>query len=213
MRNCLTAVVMAGGRGSRLRGLVEKPLVWLCGKPLIDYVLDALASSSLVGEVFVAVSKHTPLTRDYVERMRGLRAVETPAKGFVLDYQFALERLGLDSALVVSSDLPLLRSKTIDRLSEVFLSRGVELVWAAVKASDLRKLGLRPREVLVEESVELAPIGLLAVDSVCVRKAHLSQKAYPLKEPLEGLNVNDMRSWEKAFEAVQRGWLGEKPSL
>lgn len=213
MRNRLAVVVMAGGRGSRLRGSVEKPLVWLCGKPLIDYVLDALASSSLIGEVFVAVSKHTPSTRDYVEGARGLRTIETPSKGFVLDYQFAVERLGLDDALVVSSDLPLLRPHTIDGLVNAFLSWRVELVWAAVEVSGLRKLGLKPREVLVEGDVELAPIGLLAVNGVCIRKTRLSQKAYLLEEPLEGLNVNDLRSWEKAFEAVQRGWLGIKPSL
>lgn len=34
------AIVMAGGRGTRLKVNVEKPLFKLHGKPLIKYVLD-----------------------------------------------------------------------------------------------------------------------------------------------------------------------------
>lgn len=34
------ALIMAGGAGSRL-GLGEKPVVDVCGRPMIRYVLDA----------------------------------------------------------------------------------------------------------------------------------------------------------------------------
>jgi len=37
----MDALVMAGGKGARL-GKDEKPLTNLCGKPLIQYVLEAL---------------------------------------------------------------------------------------------------------------------------------------------------------------------------
>ena len=39
------AIVMAGGRGTRLKVDVEKPLFKLHGKPLIKYVLDNISSS------------------------------------------------------------------------------------------------------------------------------------------------------------------------
>ena len=42
------AIVMAGGRGTRLKVNVEKPLFKLHGKPLIKYVLDNISSSKLV---------------------------------------------------------------------------------------------------------------------------------------------------------------------
>lgn len=53
------AIVMAGGRGTRLKVDVEKPLFKLHGKPLIKYVLDNISSSKLVEDVVIAVSPHT----------------------------------------------------------------------------------------------------------------------------------------------------------
>jgi len=50
----LDALVMAGGKGSRLR-MGEKPLVKLFGRPLIDYVVSALLDSS-ADRIFVAVT-------------------------------------------------------------------------------------------------------------------------------------------------------------
>ena len=42
------AIVMAGGRGTRLKVNVEKPLFKLHGKPLIKYVLDNISSSKFL---------------------------------------------------------------------------------------------------------------------------------------------------------------------
>ena len=56
------AIVMAGGKGTRLKVNVEKPLFKLHGKPLIKYVLDNISSSKLVEDVVIAVSPHTPVS-------------------------------------------------------------------------------------------------------------------------------------------------------
>ena len=63
----ICAIVMAGGRGTRLKVDVEKPLFKLHDKPLIKYVLDNLSSSKLVEDVVIAVSYHTPKTTDYLK--------------------------------------------------------------------------------------------------------------------------------------------------
>ncbi len=38
----IVALVMAGGKGTRMRIAKEKPLIQVCGKPVIEYVLEAL---------------------------------------------------------------------------------------------------------------------------------------------------------------------------
>ena len=46
----MKAVIMAGGEGSRLRPLtcdIPKPMVRLCGKPAICYILDLLSRHSV----------------------------------------------------------------------------------------------------------------------------------------------------------------------
>jgi adenosylcobinamide-phosphate guanylyltransferase len=37
----VTALVMAGGKGTRMKLAEEKPLINVCGKPVIEYVLTA----------------------------------------------------------------------------------------------------------------------------------------------------------------------------
>ena len=39
----LSAIVLAAGQGTRMRSSRPKPLHMLCGRPLVRYVLDAVA--------------------------------------------------------------------------------------------------------------------------------------------------------------------------
>ena len=46
----MKAVVMAGGKGTRLRPLtcdLPKPLVPLCGRPVLEYLFDLLIRSGV----------------------------------------------------------------------------------------------------------------------------------------------------------------------
>lgn len=52
----VTAIVLAGGRGTRLRPFTlhrPKPLMPIANKPLIDYVLDLLELSGVISKVYV----------------------------------------------------------------------------------------------------------------------------------------------------------------
>ncbi len=55
--NDLTIVIMAGGMAKRMGG-VEKPLVKICGKPMIEHVL--VVARKLTRRVYVATSPNTP---------------------------------------------------------------------------------------------------------------------------------------------------------
>ncbi|MFB6092416.1 MAG: NTP transferase domain-containing protein [Haloquadratum sp.] len=121
---------MCGGRGTRLRGEadgdagvrddldggreVEKPLVEVCGDPMLDRVVAALDAGRL-GEgstVYAAVSPHAPATAD---RARDLpvSVVETGGDGYVADLTAALDAIGRP-ALTVPADLPLLSSEHVE---------------------------------------------------------------------------------------------------
>ncbi|MFN4336449.1 MAG: NTP transferase domain-containing protein [Candidatus Nitrosocaldus sp.] len=100
----MIAVLMAGGRGSRLAIDEEKPLAKLDGRPMISYVMDALLYSKCFNTVIVAVSKNTPRTRmylmneyrmDHVDNNKtigskgynncNIRLVDTPGDGYSID--------------------------------------------------------------------------------------------------------------------------------
>ena len=57
-----TALIMAGGKGTRMNLDCEKPMVEVNNKPMINYVVDALLESRYVDKILVAVSDNTPLT-------------------------------------------------------------------------------------------------------------------------------------------------------
>ncbi|MFC6836817.1 NTP transferase domain-containing protein [Halomarina ordinaria] len=105
---------MCGGRGTRLdRG--EKPLVPVCGTPMVERVADACADSAGIETTYAAVSPHAPDTADHVRETLGLPAVETPGEGYVADLDRALADPRLSPPLLtVVADLPLLTGGVLD---------------------------------------------------------------------------------------------------
>ena len=61
-----TALVMAGGKGTRMDLDCEKPLIEVNSKPMISYVIEALINSEYIDNILVAVSPNTPLTSKYL---------------------------------------------------------------------------------------------------------------------------------------------------
>ncbi len=106
----MKALVMAGGKAKRLN-YVEKPILEFLGKPIIEYVLTALDIGE-IEDVVVATSPFTPKTAELMREL-GYAVVETPGRGYVQDMLFAMERLNFQRALVIASDLPLLRREDI----------------------------------------------------------------------------------------------------
>ena len=66
----VTALVMAGGKGTRMGTRTEKPLIELGGDPMIKRVIDALSASKKVSEIIIATSPNTPKTHEFVQKMR-----------------------------------------------------------------------------------------------------------------------------------------------
>ncbi len=99
------AAVMCGGRGSRMklpfRGAGEKPLVEVCGKKLVDYVLDELTDLNVIA----VTSPNTPETERYLKDS-GVETIRAPGKGYVSDLLWFVREYNLTfPLLVLSSDL------------------------------------------------------------------------------------------------------------
>lgn len=97
-------IIMAGGRATRMGGVV-KPLLEVCGKPMILRVVGAL--QNICRRLVVVYTSHT---RRLVDLCRGaLGAVECVegSGGYVNDLKLALNLVSLP-ALVAPADLPFL---------------------------------------------------------------------------------------------------------
>ncbi|GGC54630.1 NTP transferase domain-containing protein [Haloferax sulfurifontis] len=147
---------MCGGRGTRLDAPVEKPLVEICGRPMLDRVAAALRDSS-VETVRAVTSPHTPNTRERAADL-GLDPIEAPGDGYVSDLDFALDRVSRPVVTVVS-DLPLVAPEHVDA---VVSAADGGAATACVPVELKRDLGASIDDALVfdHEGTAVCPTGL-----------------------------------------------------
>ncbi|WP_411965776.1 NTP transferase domain-containing protein [Haloferax sp. YSMS24] len=134
---------MCGGRGTRLDAPVEKPLVEVCGRPMLDRIVDALRRSQ-VDSIHAVTSPHTPDTRAHATEL-GVHCIDAPGDGYVSDLGFALDSVSRPVVTVVA-DLPLLTPDHVDAVVEA--SDGGSLT-ACVPVEQKRELGSSIDDALV----------------------------------------------------------------
>ena len=185
----MTAVVMAGGKGSRLAFSEEKPLLSVAGKPVVACVLDALLGAKRVDSVVVAVSCRTPKTAAFV---RGLpvRVVETPGEGYIPDMQFVIKELGLGAVLAIVSDLPLITNAVIDDVVERYELCGKPALTVAVPIETKTKLGAGVDYAFEAEGRTLVPTGINLIDGKLIDGGWMEQEVYVLEKDEVAVNVN-----------------------
>jgi histidinol-phosphate/aromatic aminotransferase/cobyric acid decarboxylase-like protein/GTP:adenosylcobinamide-phosphate guanylyltransferase len=113
----MDALIMCGGRGTRLDAETEKPLYEIAATPMIDRVISALAVSR-IDTIHAVVSPQTPATRRHLDSKSGggaCRLVDAPGEGYVADLQYALEQVD-SPVLTVAADLPLLDDELVNKL-------------------------------------------------------------------------------------------------
>jgi adenosylcobinamide-phosphate guanylyltransferase len=147
----MDALLMCGGRGTRLDIDGEKPLVEIGGTPLVDRVADALAGSS-IDRTHAVTSPNAPRTREYVT----LPTIDAPGAGYVADLQYALERVDRP-VLTVAADLPLLAAETID---DVITAHEGNSMTACVPVALKRRLGVRIDTGIQADDRDLVPSGV-----------------------------------------------------
>jgi D-glycero-alpha-D-manno-heptose 1-phosphate guanylyltransferase len=74
----MEAIVLAGGLGTRLRGVVDgipKPMAPVLGRPFLAYVLDQLVDSAFHTVVLAAGYRHEAIRSYFGEKYRGIALV------------------------------------------------------------------------------------------------------------------------------------------
>ena len=185
----MTALVMAGGKGSRLTFSEEKPLLSVDGKPVVACVLDALLGAKRVDSVVVAVSCRTPKTAAFV-RGFPVRVVETPGGGYIPDMQFVIKELGLGAVLAIVSDLPLITHEVIDDVVERYELCGKPALTVAVPIETKTKLGAGVDYAFEAEGRTLVPTGINLIDGKLIDGGWMEQEVYVLEKDEVAVNVN-----------------------
>ena len=159
------AVVMAGGRGTRLETPVEKPLFKLHNKPLIKYVLDNINSSKLIEKTIIATSPNAPETEEYVKKLN-YEILDTPGVDYLNDLSLILSHFESksteDTLLFINADLPFIKGECIDYILKQYFKSGKEALSTLIPVTVFNDLGLKYEY----EYQGLVPVGVNVLKSI-----------------------------------------------
>ena len=161
----LAVVILAAGKGTRLKSKRPKVLHAIGGKPLAAHVI-AVASRMVAPEDIYVIVGHEAERVQHALKATGVRFVEqAEQRGTGHALQCARQAMeGYENVVVLSGDVPLIRPQTLERLWHVHEAEQAALTLVTARPEDATGYGrvvrTRPGEPGVEAIVEqksLAP--------------------------------------------------------
>jgi adenosylcobinamide-phosphate guanylyltransferase len=202
----VTALVMAGGKGSRMALSEEKPLLPVGGKPVIEHVLVALENAKKVGSVVVAVSDYTPKTAQLMSNFQ-VSVIKTPGKEYVSDMGYAVRTLKLQTVLAIGADFPLVTASVIDDIVGYYERCGKPALSVAVSMETKTKLGLSGKYGFELNDKQVVPAGINVIDGRRIDEAELEEEIYVLDQKEVAVNINTLQELRIAEELFSKRQL------
>jgi adenosylcobinamide-phosphate guanylyltransferase len=195
----VTALVMAGGKGTRMKLAEEKPLIKVSGKPVIEYVLAALKQAKKIDKIIVATSTTTPKTTALMKQL-GIQVIQTPGKDYVSDMGYTVQTLKLGVFLAIAADLPLVKSGMIDSVVERYEQCGKPALTVAVPLEVKAKLGMSIEySFKTDDNRDVVPVGINVIDgSKRYGDEWLDQDIYILNHEELAVNINTVQELQLA---------------
>ncbi len=205
----VTALVMAGGKGTRMKLKKEKPLLKVGGKFMIEHILSALKNTKKIDEIVVAVSKKTPKTAKIL-RKSSVKILETPGKDYISDTQYAVKKLKLSTVVTISADLPLVTSEIINEVIERYEWCEKPALAVMIPVETLERLSLEPTHLFWEDGKNLVPAGINVIDGRRINEAKLEEETFILDREEIAVNVNTPRDLKAANRLFERLRMSKK---
>jgi GTP:adenosylcobinamide-phosphate guanylyltransferase len=177
----------------------EKPMLPFLGKPLIDWVADAVLSAKKISEFYVITSSNTPQTEKHCSE-KGWRFVHTDAKGYHDDLKQAVSKLGwFGPILTMPSDVPAITGQALDRIVSEFEVCGKDFLAVFVPIKSRQDLGLSISSTDEYKGVWYAVSGVNIVNGAKIQGEGKIETAAIITEETEVLlNVNTTKDIEIA---------------
>lgn len=198
----VAALIMAGGKGTRIKSDIEKPLIPILGQPMILHIINASKKAQLVDGIFVAVSPNTPKTSQRMKELR-IKIVETLGKNYVADMQLAIKKLLLKKTMILSADLPLLDATLIDKIIRYYEVSGKPALTVMAPFESYQRLKLEPDLKMRINKRTLVPTGINFLDGTYIDKPEIEEELLIMKDLRILLNINtqnELKLAEKYFK-------------
>jgi adenosylcobinamide-phosphate guanylyltransferase len=200
----VTALLMAGGKGLRLKASEEKPLIEVGDKFMIQRVIEALKGTSKVNDIIVTVTKYTPKTATFARKM-SMKVLQTPGEGFCSDIKYAIKALNLGIVLVVCADLPLISSDIIDMIISHYEQCKKPALTVMAPLEIYMKLGLSASYIFNINGRRLVPVGINVIDGKMVNEGELEEEVLIIHDIRAVVNINILNDLKIAEHILRKG--------
>ena len=156
----MIGLVMAGGRGTRMRSYGEK-LLLKYRKPAVLHVLDAMYGSGSFSKILAVTSPNSPMTRRLLIG-KNYTIVESSGAGYAKDLNSVLQKIN-DAVFVTSADMPLLDGDIIRQAVQHYTPE----TWTSILVTKkfLNSMGLDSNLVVLHGGQLCAYTGISLIDS------------------------------------------------
>jgi adenosylcobinamide-phosphate guanylyltransferase len=201
----IPALIMAGGKGKRMCLPTEKPLLPFLGKPLVDWVAEAVASAEKVTEFYVVTSANTLETEKH-SMSRGWKILQTDGKGYHEDLKQAVHEAGLLGAvLTIPADLPAVTGKFLDKVIGAFEVCGKDFLAVFVPIEKREALELSVSSKDEYKDVWYAVSGVNIVNGTKIQsEGKIETSAIITDETEVLLNINTLKDLEVSEKIMRQ---------
>ena len=193
------ALIMAGGKGTRMGLPVEKPMLPFLGNPLIDWVAKAISEAKNVSQFYVVTSANTPETEKHCLK-KGWQILHTDAQGYHNDLKQAVSKANLTGPiLTMPSDVPAITGQFLDKVVDEFERCGKDFLAVFVPIKSRQDLGLSISSTDEYKGVWYAVSGINVINGVKIQgEGKIETSAIITEETEVLLNVNTLKDVEIA---------------
>ncbi len=188
--NKYVAIVMAGGRATRMGG-IEKALAPLCGKAMVEWILDAAENCAAIGSCYTVTSSYTPETTAFLKSKKK-NIMVTKGNGYVEDMKEAIKSIRPEhTVMMLSCDMPLLTADMLGALAAAYEKNNAPPAMSLYIPSSL----LHSRHAVGAYFANIGGTEAFAAGINLIRPEYISDAEIPdirilLNLPAAAINVN-----------------------
>lgn len=208
----ITALLMAGGKATRMGYGLEKSLISIQGQTMIERVVDAIQRSAKVDKIIVVVSPQTPKTVARIRGVDGIELIKAPGQGYIQDMRYAVKKRKLGIVLVISADLPLITPELIDHVVSKYENCEKPALTVAVTRDFYEELGFFSNSAYSRRYGNLIPAGINIIDGAKIDEEEIEEEVFVLNRIEIAANINSPEDLKRIAEMLdETGTHGDTP--
>ena len=188
------ALIMAGGKGKRMKLPIEKPLLLFLNRSLIEWVVEAVKSAKKISEFYIVTSRNAPETEKKCLK-DGLKVIRTDGKGYHDDLKQAILKAKLQCpVLTIPADLPAVTGKFLDKVVTAYENCGKDALAVFVPIKTRERLELSVSSTDYHKGELYAVSGVNIINGAKIQEEGKIDTSAIVTEEIEVLlNINTLK--------------------